>query len=37
MTAVEVLKFGRQDFLSMFGGCKALRTHIEGTLEKYVT
>jgi NADH dehydrogenase len=37
MTAVDVLKFGRQDFLSMFGGCKALRNHLEDTLEKYVT
>jgi NADH dehydrogenase len=37
MTAVDVLKFGRQDFLSMFAGCKVLRSHMEDTLEKYVT
>jgi NADH dehydrogenase len=37
VTAVDVLKFGRQDFLNMFSGCKAFRSHIQETAEKYVT
>jgi NADH dehydrogenase len=36
VTAVDVLKFGRQDFLGIFG-CKALRSHIQETVERYVT
>jgi NADH:quinone reductase (non-electrogenic) len=35
LTAVDVLKFSRQNFLSMFGGYKAFRSQIQETMHKY--
>ena len=35
LTAVDVLKFGRQNFLSMFGGYKAFRSQVQDTMNKY--
>jgi NADH dehydrogenase len=35
LSAVDVLKFGRQNFLSMFGGYKAFRSQIQDTMNKY--
>lgn len=35
LTAVDVLKFGRQNFLSMFGGYKAFRSQVQNTMNKY--
>ena len=35
LTAVNVLKFSRQNFLSMFGGYTALRSQIQETMRKY--
>lgn len=35
LTAVDVLKFGRQNFLSMFGGYKAFRSQVEETMNRY--
>jgi NADH:ubiquinone reductase (H+-translocating) len=35
LTAVDVLKFGRQNFLSMFGGYNAFRSQIQDTMNKY--
>jgi NADH dehydrogenase len=35
LTSVDVLKFGRHDFLSMFGGYKAFRSQIQETLDRY--
>jgi CRP-like cAMP-binding protein len=37
LTAVDVLKFGRQNFLSMFGGYKAFRSQIKEEMNKYRT
>ncbi len=35
LTAVDVLKFSRQNFLSMFGGYKAFRSQIQEMMQKY--
>jgi len=35
LTAVDVLKFGRQNFLSMFGGYRAFRSQIQDTMNRY--
>jgi NADH dehydrogenase len=35
LTAVDVLKFGRQNFLSMFGGYKAFRSQIQDAMQQY--
>ncbi len=35
LTAVDVLKFSRQNFLSMFGGYKAFRSQIQEMMNKY--
>jgi CRP-like cAMP-binding protein len=35
LTAVDVLKFGRQNFLSLFGGYKAFRSQIQEAVRQY--
>jgi NADH:quinone reductase (non-electrogenic) len=35
LTAVDVLKFSRQNFLSMFQGYKAFRSHVQETMQTY--
>ena len=35
VTAVDVLKFSRQNFLSMFQGYKAFRSHVQETMQGY--
>ena len=35
LTAVDVLKFSRQNFLSMFGGYKAFRSQVQETMHTY--
>ncbi|HSC56490.1 MAG TPA: FAD-dependent oxidoreductase, partial [Nitrospira sp.] len=35
LTAVDVLKFSRQNFLSMFGGYKAFRSQVQETMQTY--
>lgn len=35
LTAVDVLKFGRQNFLSMFAGYKAFRSQVQDTMRQY--
>jgi len=35
LTAVDVLKFSSQNFLSMFGGYKAFRSQVQESLNKY--
>ena len=35
LTAVDVLKFSRQNFLSMFGGYKAFRSHLQEAIHNY--
>ena len=35
LTAVDVLKFSRQNFLSMFGGYKAFRSQVQETMHSY--
>jgi NADH dehydrogenase len=37
LTAVDVLKFSRQNFLSMFGGYKAFRNQVQETMQRYTT
>lgn len=36
LTAVDVLKFGRRNFLSMFGGYRAFRGQIQETMRQYI-
>jgi NADH:quinone reductase (non-electrogenic) len=35
LTAVDVLKFSRQNFLSMFQGYKAFRSHVQEAMQSY--
>lgn len=35
LTAVDVLKFGRQNFLNMFAGYKAFRSQVQDTMRQY--
>ncbi|HET9786020.1 MAG TPA: cyclic nucleotide-binding domain-containing protein, partial [Pyrinomonadaceae bacterium] len=35
ITAVDVLKFSRQNFLSMFRGYKAFRSQVQETMHRY--